>query len=101
MNRRIDRRQWRIGAGDNSDPEAIDELNKRLEKHERLTRGKPARGFAQVLKDRRDRDKPEEEEVEEAPKKGAIEPHMGLSPTQDSAIANRGGGRAGKVIVKG
>jgi len=100
VSRRIERRQWRIGAGENSDPEAIEELQKRQEKHERLTRGKPSRAFAAVLKDRRDRDKPEEEEEAEAPKRGAIEPHLGLSPTQDSALTNRGG-RGGKVIVKG
>lgn len=101
MTRRIERRQWRIGAGDHCDPEAIDELQKRQEKHERVTRGKPERKFAQVLKDRRDRDRPEQEEEEPAPQKGAIDPHLGLAPTQDSALANRAGGRSGKVIVKG
>jgi len=101
MNRRIERRQWRIGSGEHCDPEAIEELEKRQAKHERLTRGKPARPFAQILKDRRDRDKPEEEEEEEVQTKGAIDPHMGLQRGQDSALTNRGGKRSGKVILKG
>lgn len=101
VNRRIQRRNHRIGQGENCDPEAIEELQKRHEQHERLTRGKPARAFSQILKDRRDRDKPEEEEEEAAPRKGAIDPHMGLQLGQDSALTNGGGARSGKVIVKG
>lgn len=100
MDRRITRRQYRVGSGDNADPEAIEELERRRDKHERLTRGKPAQTFAQVLKTRRDRDRPEEEE-EEAPKKGAIEPHLGLAPTQDASLTNAGALRSAKVIVKG
>ncbi len=101
VNRRIERRNHRIGQGEHCDPEAIEELQKRQEQHERLTRGKPARPFAQILKDRRNRDKPEEEEAEEAPRKGAIDPHMGLQLGQDSALTNGGGVRSGKIIVKG
>lgn len=97
-------RRRRVGQFDGEQVEEIEELRKRQEKHERLTRGKPKRGFGDVLKDRMNRDRPEEDEDEEVvlPAKGAKDPLLGLDPNQDSAIANRPSGkRAGKVIVKG
>ena len=103
VSRRIELRRRRVGEYDGDDTEYIDELRKRQEKHERLTRGKPQRGFGDVLKDRLKRDKPEEEEEEvQEPTMGAKDPLLGLDPNQNSAIANRPAGkRAGKVIVKG
>lgn len=101
MGGRIERQPYRVGSGNNADPEAIEELEKRRDKHERLTRGKPARTFAMVLADRRRRDQPEEEEAEETREQGAIEPHMGLAPGQDAALVNQSGKRSTKVIVKG
>lgn len=102
--RRIERQPYRIGSGNNADPEAIEELQERRDKHERLTRGKPVRAFGSVLKDRMKKlrgDQPEEE-AEDENKRGARDPLLGLDPNQDSAIANRPEGkRAGKVIVKG
>lgn len=97
-------RRRRVGQYDGEDSDYIDELRARQEKHERLTRGQPKKGFGDVLKDRMKRDRPEEEEEEETaePTMGARDPLLGLDPNQDSAIANRPEGkRAGKVIVKG
>ncbi len=103
VNRRIETRRRRVGQYDGDQVDEIEELRKRQEKHERLTRGKPKRGFGDVLKDRMKRDAPEEEEEEvQLPAWGAKDPLLGLDPNQDSAIANRPSGkRAGKVIVKG
>ncbi|MEQ8272682.1 MAG: hypothetical protein RMA76_41455 [Deltaproteobacteria bacterium] len=104
MTRRIEMRRRRVGDWDGDQVDEIDELQKRQEKHERLTRGRPRKGFGDVLKDRMARARPEEdEEAEETPlPRGAKDPLLGLDPNQDSAIANRPSGkRAGKVIVKG
>jgi hypothetical protein len=103
VSRRIELRRRRVGQYDGEDTDYIDELRARQEKHERLTRGKPKKGFGDVLKDRLKRDRPEEEEEETPePTLGAKDPLLGLDPNQDSAIANRPAGkRAGKVIVKG
>lgn len=103
MSRRIELRRRRVGDYTGDEADEIDQLRTRQEKHERLTRGPPKRGFGDVLKDRLRRDKPDEEEEEVVvQERGAKDPLLGLDPNQDSAIANRPAGkRAGKVIVKG
>ena len=103
MSRRIERRNPRVGKGDYSDPKAIEELQERQEKHERLTRGKPSVSFSSVLKKRLSDGKEDEEEPEqEQAGPGARDPLLGLNPGQDAAIANHPKGlRSGKVIVKG
>ena len=102
MSRRIDPRRWRVGSEGGLDPEDIENLEARREKHARLMQ-QPARSFGDVLKDRLKKDRPEEEEAEEeAPPKGARDPLLGLDPNQKPALANPGAGRrSGRVIVKG
>ncbi|MEL6189114.1 MAG: hypothetical protein AAFU79_31215 [Myxococcota bacterium] len=98
--RRIETRPYRVGAGDTTDPEHLDELQVRREKHERMTRGKPERTFAAVLRDRMRGGSDEEEPPTPEASPGAIEPHLGLDPRQNPSLAN-GQGRAAKVILKG
>jgi hypothetical protein len=98
---RIDPRTYRLGTGENADPDAIEDLRARVEKHERLTRGKPAKAFKEVLK-RKMSGEPEEDaenQDQEQPEqqKGQKAPLLGLDPGQDSKIAKKGA----KVIVKG
>ena len=101
MSRKLHRRNPNVGKGDYSDPLAIEELRKRQEKHERLTRGKPKQSFSSVLRRRMGKDDAEPEE-EEQMEKGAKQPLLGLDPAQDASIANHPEGRnSGMVIVKG
>lgn len=98
-----------IGSGQMNQPERIEELELRRAQHERITRGKPAKPFSELLdeklKKRREQEQgkdEKEDEREEEQKDGAIDPHMGLVPGQSSAIANPSKGRrSAKVIVKG
>lgn len=102
--RRIERQPYRLGSGQNADPEAIDELHQRRDKHERLTRGRPARPFRAVLGDRlkKMRGDTSDESPEHENPSGARDPLLGLDPNQDAALANRADGtRSGKVIIKG
>lgn len=101
---RIHRRPYRVGAGESGEPEAIEELLQRREKHERLTRGAPSRAFGDVLKQRQKVLHGEEDDEEEAAadEAGAKDPLLGLDPGQSSALSNRPSGRrSGQVIVKG
>lgn len=97
--RRIEPRPYRVGTGDTTDPDHLDELQVRREKHDRLTRGKPERPFAAVLRERMRDGEPEPEPPPTIPP-GAIEPHLGLDPRQNPELA-AGQGRASKVIIKG
>jgi hypothetical protein len=106
---KIHGRNHLIGSGQMNQPERLEALEARRAQHERLTRGKPAKPFSELLdeklkKRRREErgDEDEEKENEEEEEKGAKDPHLGLVPGQSSSIANRGKGRrSGKVIVKG
>lgn len=105
MSRRIEPRRQRVGSGHQNEPEAIAALEERREKHERVTRGKPARAFGEVLNQRlRGAEAEVEAPVEEEarPARGARDPLLGLDPNQDASLANRPAGkRSGRVIVKG
>ena len=104
MSRRIQPRPYRVGTGENGEPEAIEELLNRREKHERLTRGAPSRAFGEVLKNRRAalRGESKEPDEEEAAETGARDPLLGLVPGQNSTLVNRPSGRrSGQVILKG
>lgn len=99
MTRRVEPRDYRLGAPDSSDPEKIDELRARQEKHRRLTGGKPERAFLDVLKSRMrklrgepDDDEDTSEGEDEEPKEALL----ALHPSQKPALANKK-----KVIVKG
>lgn len=99
MSRRVDPRSYRL-AGEATDPEAIEELQARVEKHDRLTRGKPVKAFKDVLKKKMRGEEPEEEEKkddEQGDQKGQKPPLLGLDPNQPSHIASA----KTKVIVKG
>lgn len=98
---RIDTRPRRVGTGDMEEPEYLDELEVRRAKHDRLTRGKPAKPFSSVLRAQMYGDEPEEEEAREPPEPGAIDPHLGLDPRQDASLASSKGHRSAKVIIKG
>lgn len=98
-------------------PEVLEELETRRALHERITRGKPARPFADLLEEKMrgkkrdggggdeggDKDGNEDQaDSAEPEQKGARDPLLGLAPNQDPSIANPGKGRrGGKVIVKG
>ncbi|MFO0724680.1 MAG: hypothetical protein U1E65_12935 [Myxococcota bacterium] len=98
---RIEKRRTFAGTGMLADPEYIEALDKRRDLHDRLTHGKPARPFSEVL-DEKMYGKKAAEEPEAPPEKGAIEPHLGLAPTQDAGLVTSGKGRrSGRVIVKG
>lgn len=101
--RRIDPRPHRIGAGQTTiDPENLEDLQLRRERHERLTRGEPKQPFAKVLATRmRDGEPEPEPERPAVPDKGAIDPHLGLAPQQDRQLASGRRTRSAKVIVKG
>ncbi len=102
MSRRIDARPGKIGSGNFTDPEYIEELETRRAKHARITAAKPVRTFGEVLRaKKRALYGEDEEEPKEDHGEGAIDPHMGLTPGQDAKIANRSGARSAKVIVKG
>lgn len=103
MTRRIAPRRWRVGSDGGLEPEDIDALETRREKHARLTH-RPERKFGEVLKDRMAADRPDaDDEDERAPKPGARDPLLGLDPNQNARLANPpvAGRRSGKVIVKG
>lgn len=97
MSRRIEPRPHRLGTPDHHEPEKIDELRERQEKHTRLIAGKPARAFSEVLSQRmkklRGEDEPKEEEEGESEEKEAL---LALHPAQAPGLANKK-----KVIVKG
>lgn len=84
-----------------SQPEYLEQLQERRDLHARLIAGKPERTFAAVLHEKMYGPPPAP--PEEAPRAaGAIEPHMGLSPSQDVGLVTSGKGRrSGRVIVKG
>lgn len=99
-----------VGSGMMNQPEKLEELQERIDQHERLTRGKPAKSFKEVfdqkMKKHRQQqdDEPEEkeEQEEEKNKKGAIDPLLGLSPGQKPSIANPSKDRrSAKFILKG
>lgn len=98
---RIDKRRTFAGTGMLADPEYLDELDERRALHGRLIHGKPAKPFAEIL-DEKMYGKKTPEEPEPPAEKGAIEPHLGLSPSQDAGLVTSGKGRrSGRVIVKG
>ena len=100
--RRIQPRPSRVGAGPTRDPDELEELQVRREKHERLTGARPAQSFATVLAGRMDGDTSKPPSRDAEPRlEGAIEPHLGLDPAQDAALASASGRRSAKVIVKG
>jgi hypothetical protein len=98
MNRRIDGRPHRLGSPDTTDPEKIEELRQRVEKHERLTAKKTGAVFSEVLKQRmkRLRGDEDEDEKDEGEEEGEKEPLLALHPGQQPGLANKK-----KVIVKG
>jgi len=101
MSGKIERR--RDLSGSSTSPEQIEELEERKALHRRLIQGKPSRSFDEHLREKM-YGKPEDEaeEGEESPKRGAKDPHLGLSPGQSPDLASGGKGRrAGRVIVKG
>lgn len=98
--RRIESRRSRIGHRDASDPDTIRDLEERLDKHDRLTRGKPKESFRTVLARRQasDPDEPPEPDSESAPK----EAHLGYAPGQlDRLKPTPSGRRSAKVIFRG
>ena len=99
--RRIETRPYRVGSGGATEPEAFEDLEVRREKHERLTRGKPAKSFKQILKERMYGEDEEQDPSPPEPSSGAIEPYLGLDPRQDAQLANQKGRRSAKVIIKG
>ncbi len=100
---RIDRRRNFAGTGMMNQPEYLEQLQERRDIHARLIAGKPERTFAAVLHEKMYG--PPVAPPEDAPRDpGAIDPHMGLSPSQDVKLVASGGGkgrRSGRVIVKG
>ncbi|MEL7370819.1 MAG: hypothetical protein AAFN74_18000 [Myxococcota bacterium] len=102
MSRRIQARRWQVGSEGGLDPEDIEALEQRREKHARMMQ-KPARPFGEILRDRIKADSPEQEEESEAEAdKGAKDPLLGLAPNQNAKLANTTTGRrSGRVIVKG
>ncbi|MBI2375902.1 MAG: hypothetical protein HYV07_18055 [Deltaproteobacteria bacterium] len=96
---RIEKRHTWAGTGMMNTPEALSELEQRKELHERLIQGKGPRTFDEIFEEKL-HGKPEPEQVEEETK-GAIEPLLGLAPSQSAALATGKKGRAGRVIIKG
>jgi hypothetical protein len=100
MTRRIDARMPRLGSPDSSDPEKIEELRQRVDKHERLTAKKTGAVFSEVLKQRmkrlRGEDDEEEKEEQGEEEESDNEPLLALHPGQAPGLANKK-----KVIVKG
>lgn len=100
--RRIEPRPYRVGTGDGNEPESLEALQHRRDKHDRLTRGRPARAFSEILKDRLRAGAAEAPPARvEQPPPGAIDPHIGLDPRQDASLANARTSRSAKVIIKG
>jgi hypothetical protein len=100
MTRRIDARMTRLGGPDTTDPEKIEELQQRVDKHTRLTAKKTGAVFSEVLKQRmkklRGEDDDEEQQGQEAEEEGEKEALLALHPGQQPGLANKK-----KVIVKG
>jgi hypothetical protein len=111
MGGKIHGRDPMVGSGMMNQPEKLEELQERIDKHERLTRGKPTKSFKEVFdqkmkKHRQQQDEEPEEkdekEGEEERKKGAIDPLLGLSPGQKPSLANPSKDRrSAKFILKG
>lgn len=102
MSGKIEKRRSWTGSGMMNTPDKLEELDERRAYHERITRGKPQKPFSQVLHEKMHPDEQKPEPDEQPPEKGAIDPHMGLSPGQSPDLARSGKGRrAGRVIVKG
>ncbi len=102
MTRRIDAPPYRLGHPDTTDPEKIEELQKRVEKHTRLTAKKTGAVFSEVLTKRMKRMRGEDDD-DETPEggegeeqQGDREPLLALHPGQQPGLANKK-----KVIVKG
>lgn len=105
MGGKIEKRRTFAGTGMMSSPEALEELEKRRAQHARLIQGKPEKTFGELLDEKlraaRGEAPPEPEAPEPQPP-GARDPHLGLSPSQDSGLVTSGKGRrSGRVIVKG
>lgn len=107
---RIEKRRTFAGTGMGTNPDSLEELEKRRDLHQRLIQGKPEKSFGQHLSEKMRKlrgeqdaqDEQPEEQEPEAQEQGAIEPHMGLQPSQDSKLVGSGKGRrSGRVIVKG
>jgi predicted KAP-like P-loop ATPase len=102
MTRRIDARPNRLGSPDTTDPEKIEELQQRVDKHTRLTAKKTGAVFSDVLKKRmkklrgEDEDEDEDGAEEEEQQQGGKEALLALHPGQQASLANKK-----KVIVKG
>ena len=100
MSRRIDAQPYRLGSPDSTDPEKIEELRQRVDKHARLTSKKTGAVFSEVLKQRmkklRGEDDEEEKDGEEGEEEGEKEALLALHPGQQPGLANKK-----KVIVKG
>lgn len=97
--KRIEPRPYRTGTGFNTEPEYIEELEARIAKHDRLTRGKPEKTFAQVLRKKMHGEEPAAEPQPDS--KGAKDPLLGLDPNQDASLVNHSDHRSALVIVKG
>ncbi len=100
MSRRIEPRPSRVGEGDGgSDPDHIRDLEERVERHERVTRGKPRVSFRAVLTHKRKRDEAPSETPED---EGPVDAWLGYSPGQAAQLGpTRSERRSGKVIFKG
>jgi hypothetical protein len=103
MTRRIDAQPYRLGSPESADPEKIDELRARVDKHTRLTSKKTGAVFSEVLKKRMKKLRGEDDEDENAEggegeqeQQGEKEPLLALHPGQKADLANKK-----KVIVKG
>jgi hypothetical protein len=105
MSGKIEKRRTFTGTGMMSSPEYLDELEARRARHARLIQGKPAKSFDDHLRDkmRKLSGEAEAEPAEEpAQEQGAIDPHLGLAPSQDASLAAKGKGRrSAQVIIKG
>ena len=102
MSRRIEKRYEFSGSGMLNSPEHLAELEDRRAKHARVIHGKPQRTFRDVLEEKMHGKKEAPKEDEPAPERGAIDPHMGLSPGQPASLTKTGTGRrSARVIVKG
>jgi hypothetical protein len=101
---KIEKRRTFAGTGMMSSPERLEELENRRALHARLIQGKPEKTFAELLDEklRKARGELPPEPPDREDSLGARDPHLGLSPSQDSSIAASGKGRrSGRVIVKG
>lgn len=97
MTRRIELRRQRVGSHDSSDPDNVRDLQDRVEKHERLTRGKPKQTFKAVLERRRREDGSEEEREEPADREALLgyTPHQAKQLKPGPSVR-----RSAKVILK-